>query len=228
LHYHAAKVFESNNSLEVAARHYQDAIAKAPQDARLHTAYARLLDRAGRFTDAEAEYRKAIELNPKDASALNDLAMCNNRQQRWDAAVSLLQQAIQKDPGNPLYRNNLALVLIDAGRPVDAFNQMASVHGEAGAHYNLGYMLLDRGKRQEAEQHFARALELNPQLAQARQMLEYVQLGQVAQQASGTAPAVQESQTSLSRPNAATARLPQATGTASPFQVGPMTTPAMR
>jgi Tfp pilus assembly protein PilF len=103
--------------------------------------------------------------------------MCHNRQAKWDTAVSNLQHAIQLDPANPLFRNNLAMVLVDAGRPAEALPQLSAVHGEAAAHYNLGYMLLDRKQTQQAEQHFTRALELNPQLKQAQQMLEYLHFG---------------------------------------------------
>jgi Tfp pilus assembly protein PilF len=172
LHYHAGRVFEATNSLNVAASHYRDALTRTPNDPRLVMSYSRVQDSAGNFAEAEAGYRRAIALAPNDAKPFNDLAMCQNRQGKWDSAIGNLQQAIQLDPSSALYRNNLALVLVDSGRPADAFPQLVAVHGEANAHYNLGYMLLDRNHQAEAEQHFMRALELNPDLQQARQMLE--------------------------------------------------------
>ena len=173
LHYHAGRVFESTNSLQVAASHYRDALTRSPNDPRLVLSYSRVQDRAGNFAEAEAGYRRAIALVPNDAKAFNDLAMCHNRQGKWDLAISNLQQAVQLDPGSALYRNNLALVLVDSGRPADALPQLVAVHGEAAAHYNLGYMLLDRNHQAEAEQHFMRALELDPELQQAQEMLVF-------------------------------------------------------
>jgi Tfp pilus assembly protein PilF len=183
LHYHAARVYEATNSLESATAHYRDALIRSPNDPKLVLSYSRVQDRAGNFQEAEAGYRRAIALAPNDAKAFNDLAMCHNRQGKWDSAIGNLQHAIQLDPANPLYRNNLALVLVDAGRSAEALPQLVAVHGEAAAHYNLGYMLLDRKLTAEAEQHFTRALELNPQLTQARQMLEFMQFGNGAEQA---------------------------------------------
>jgi tetratricopeptide (TPR) repeat protein len=176
LHYHAGRVFEANNSFEAAASHYRDALTRTPNDPKLVLSYSRVMDRAGNFQEAEAGYRRAIALAPNDGKGFNDLAMCLNRQGKCDWAINNLQQAIQLEPSNALYRNNLALVLVDAGRPDEALSQLVNVHGEAAAHYNVGYLLLERHHTAEAEQHFARALDLNPQLQQAQQMLEQVRI----------------------------------------------------
>lgn len=190
LHYHAGRMFESSHSWSTAASHYQSALARSPNDVRLLISHARAQDRLGNFAEAEATYRRAIELSPNDTRALNDLAMCYARQQNWDAAIGNLQRAIRLDPSNPLYRNNLALILVDAGRPYEAFEHLVTAHGEAIAHYNLGHMLLQRNLPTEAEQHFRRALELNPQLAEAQKMLGIVQpttAGTISEPADDTA-----------------------------------------
>jgi hypothetical protein len=70
-----------------------------------------------------------------------------------------------------LYRNNLATVLVEAGRPNEAFAQLAATSEPAVAHYNLGYLLHQRGQSQPAADHLQRALLLNPSLSPASQLL---------------------------------------------------------
>jgi tetratricopeptide (TPR) repeat protein len=179
LHYHAGRVFETQNSLDVAASHYRDALARTPNDVRLLTSYARVQDRMGNIAEADTLYRRAIDLNPNDAASYNDLAMCHARHGKLDIALGTLPRAIRLEPQNKLYRNNLAVVLVDSGRPEEAFEQLAAVHGEAIAHYNLGYLLLERNSRDAAAAHFRRALELNPQLNAAQQLLQELHQGAV-------------------------------------------------
>jgi len=104
--------------------------------------------------------------------ALNDLGMIYARQGMFDASLGVLSQAVQIDPANQRYRNNIAIVLIDAGRPDEAFGHLADVHGEAAAHYNLGYLLARRNMNDLAAGHLQQALAMNPQLAPARQLLD--------------------------------------------------------
>jgi tetratricopeptide (TPR) repeat protein len=57
------------------------------------------------------------------------------------------------------------------GRPDEALNHLAATASPAVAHYNLGALLAQKGQTQLAVQHFQRAVELDPGLAPARQML---------------------------------------------------------
>ena len=82
-----------------------------------------------------------------------------------------MSRAIQLEPRNPLYRNNFAAVLVDQGRVGEAFEQLRSVHGAAGAYYNVGYLLNKKGQTQEALQYFALALQADPSLAPARRVV---------------------------------------------------------
>ena len=52
-----------------------------------------------------------------------------------------------------------------------ALNHLAEVHGLAVAHFNIGCLLHRRGETEAAKEQFARALERDPNLAPARQML---------------------------------------------------------
>ena len=75
------------------------------------------------------------------------------------------------------------------GNPDDAAKQFARVLAldsrHAEAHYNLGLLQKERGQADAANQHFARALEINPDFEEARRNLDY--RGQINEVGSGNA-----------------------------------------
>jgi len=180
LHYYAARVCESQSNVPAAAAHYQQSLALDSKNVRTLIAYARLLDRQANFHEAERLYHQALQLEPDNAIASNDIGMMYARQGMYDAALQALARAVQLQPANQRYRNNIAIVLIDAGRLDDAFMHLAAVHGEAAAHYNLGYLLARRGANNQAMQQLRLAIQLNPYLAPANQLL--TQLSETANQ----------------------------------------------
>ncbi len=172
LNYHAAKVYESQGNVGGAFALYQKTLRMSPNDVRTMISYGRLLDREGNFREAERTYHRALQLEPANVIALNDLGMIYARQGMYDLALDQLGQAVQLQPSNQRYRNNIAIVLIDAGRPEDAFGHLTAVHGDAAAHYNLGFLLSRRNMNNQAAGHLQQALALNPRLAPARQLLD--------------------------------------------------------
>ncbi|MEO8496099.1 MAG: tetratricopeptide repeat protein [Planctomycetota bacterium] len=172
LNYHAAKVYETDGNTAGAMALYQKSLKMSPNDVRAMIGYARLLDREGNFREAERLYHQALDLEPANVVALNDLGMIYARQGMFDSALTALNRAVQLEPTNQRYRNNIAIVLIDAGRPDEAFGHLAVAHGEATAHYNLGYLLTQRKMNGQAVAHLQQALAVNPQMTPARQLLD--------------------------------------------------------
>jgi len=82
---------------------------------------------------------------------------------------------VELQPDNSKYRNNLAAALVDAGRADDAVRHLSMSGSPAVAHYNVGFMLLQKEQRAEAGRHLQQALALDPGLTPAREML--AQLG---------------------------------------------------
>ncbi|MBC8355509.1 MAG: tetratricopeptide repeat protein [Planctomycetes bacterium] len=184
LNYHAAKVYETQGNVAGAMELYQKSLNMSPNDVRSMIGYARLLDRHGNFREAERYYLRAVELEPNNVVALNDLGMIYARQGMYDEALTPLNQAVLLQPANQRYCNNIAIVLLDADRTDEAFSHLAAVHGDATAHYNLGYLMSRRNRNSEAAGHLQQALAMNPRLTPARQLLDslaapagYVQQG---------------------------------------------------
>lgn len=172
LNYRAAKVYETQGNVAGAMALYQKTLQMSPNDTRAAVSYARLLDREGNFREAEHQYQRVLEIDPKNVVALNDMGMIYARQGMFDQSLAALGKAVELDPTNQRYRNNIAIVLIDADRADDAHQQLSQVHGPATAHYNVGYLLARRNKNDQAAWHLQQALAMNPRLAPATQLLD--------------------------------------------------------
>ena len=167
-----ARLHESKNNLGEAENNYKHALEQAPDNLEAMLGYARLLDRQGKLAEATQQYLEATRRHPREATAFNDLGLCLARQGKLDESIQALRRAIDLQPQRKLYRNNLATVLVEMGRYDEALKHLVAVHGESIGHYNLGYLLSQKGDRRAAAQHFARAVEIDPQFAEARRWLD--------------------------------------------------------
>lgn len=175
LHYEAAKVYESQNNISGAISHYQKALEISPRDPLILVSLGRLYDGQGDLQRAEGLYLQAQQAAPTNCAVLNALGVCCAKQGDLDNALAYLYKASRLQPQNARYKNNMANVLCDAGRVDEAYAQLLFVHGEAGAHYNLGFMLFHHGRRDEAQRELKLALRANPYMEQAQRLLNAIQ-----------------------------------------------------
>lgn len=219
-----AEMQEQNGAFQAAADKYEEALKVDPKSLPAMIGYARLCDRQDNFVKATQLYRNAIKNHPKSATAHNDLGLCLARQKKYSEAITALQTAVQLEPKRPLYRNNIATVLAEVGRMDEAITHLTAVHGEAKAHYNLGYMLHQRKQDEKALQQFQLALRANPNFPEAQMWVAQLSAPPARQQiAPYRSPAA---------PQVRTASLPTAptTGTvqALPTYTSPAPTPQPR
>ena len=153
---------------------------------------------------AENLYQQAVTSNPQNAAALNDLGLCLAREGKLEPSLQVLEQAVRLQPDKSLYRNNAATVLVEMRQDQRALGHLAAVHNPAEANFNLGQLLVDRGRPGDAATYFQTALQLNPSMQQATDAL--AKLGAqpnspiVAQQ-TPVAPAVPQQQFAPAGPN---------------------------
>jgi len=176
----AGRMYETQGKFAEAEQQYQKALKTAPNDLASLVSIARLHDRQGNFPKAIEAYNRAAAAHPKSGLVQNDLGLCYNRQKNPALAVEHLTKAIERSPKDQKYRNNLATVLVENGRTEDAFKQLKVLNSEGGAHYNLAHMLSARGQQEEAAAHLRLALQAEPELSAAREML--AQIGGVTEQ----------------------------------------------
>jgi len=171
VHMGAAQLMENQGKFPEAEEHYQKALKQSPNNLGALVGLARLHDRQGHSRAALETYDRALKAHPQSGLVLNDLGLCLARQKQFDPALGALKRAVQNNPENPKYRNNLATVLVETGRVAEALQTLSAGSSPAVAHYNVGYLLAQRGQTNEAAQYFQQALAIDPALTQARDML---------------------------------------------------------
>ena len=176
LHVSAARLMVQRGDIAAAFQHYQAALRMDPRCRHALIGLARLQHRGGDIAGAINTYRLALQRLGKDAVVYNDLGLCLARARKHDEATQMLRFALALNPKSKMYRNNLAATYVEAGRPIDAMRVLTEAYGETVAHYNVGYLLQQRGSLDEARTYFIRSLRTDPTFDPARQMLENVEL----------------------------------------------------
>jgi protein O-mannosyl-transferase len=148
------------------------------------------------WRDSETLWRHALAVTEKNGGAHAMLGVALADKGRSGGAVEQFEESLRLDPGNPTTHVNLAVALVPLGRLDEAVTHLerslqlrphaaitdsdpASV-GEvarrlppverrqvAMTHLNLGAIREQQGRRQEAIEHFATAIEFDPQFTEA-------------------------------------------------------------
>jgi protein O-GlcNAc transferase len=151
--------------LDEAEPIYRQSLAAA-QVAVTHYNLGRLLQDAGRMTEAEAEYRQAIAQSPDHALAHYNLAFGLEELMQFAEAEAMYRQAIALAPGLTAAMNNLGTLLHELGRLDEAESQYRSVltlqPNHCQAMSNLAAALRVRGQIDEAVALYDRALTIEP------------------------------------------------------------------
>jgi tetratricopeptide (TPR) repeat protein len=204
-----AQVAERQGDIFQARNQYQQALAKWPGHVDVLRAAARMEDRQGELRLAETLYRQAVSANPQHAGALNDLGLCLARQGQLDASMQVIEQAIALQPQKALYRNNAATILVEMRQDERALAHLSAVHAPAEANFNLGQLLVQRGRPGDAAAYFQAALQINPELQAAQIALGQLQGTNAFVPGAWDAPASPEFTPDTTMPSAGPMILPQ-------------------
>lgn len=164
-----AQMHEGNGNFDEADAGYRKALQLDPKHLGALVGYARLEDRRSNFEAATRLYQRAMKAHPKDAAVHNDMGLCYHRRGMLPDATRELKRAVELEGDSKLYRNNLAAVYVEQGKNNEALAQLTAAHGVSVGHYNLGYLLLQKGDRAGALQQFQTAASKDPQLSAAQQ-----------------------------------------------------------
>jgi Flp pilus assembly protein TadD len=140
------------DDVKTAIAHYREAIEGQPRNAAYHFKLAIALNQSGDTTGARQELEKAIELNPGQAGPQNALGYLLTQAGDAEGAVKHFQAAVQAAPGWP------------------------------EAWINLAAELAATRRFSEARQAVGKALELDPENQQAKELKEQLARDPAAQQ----------------------------------------------
>jgi len=165
---------------ETARKAYQQAISIDPDYAPAYQALAHLYEVLGDHQYALATFQKILQKRPKEGALWYDLGMCQSQHKEWDAALESLRKAVECDPENRPYINTLAYALARTGHFDESLEYFKRVGSAGAAHYNVARMQHHLKQDDLCQRNLAMAVQLDPQLNDARQLLVRLQSGDAA------------------------------------------------
>ena len=165
-HIDLGNVYRMRDETDAAIAQYRRAIAIDPHCGIAHHDLGALLKTLRRFEEAFSPLQRAVECMPDSAGALRDYVYCLIELSRFDEATSILERQLNVAPNDPQLRVILGYAYQRKQEP-----EIAVMHYQAalalGAdvaelHSNLGIVLQDLGRIDEALAHYARTLVLQP------------------------------------------------------------------
>jgi Flp pilus assembly protein TadD len=147
-----------------------------PREAEVHFAFGVVQHKLGRLGDEETAFRRALELNPGMAAAHSNWGICRQTQGFAEDAIAAYRRAINADPGFAPAYDNLASLLFAQGRYQESLEArrkaVAFAPQTAGSYVQLGATLAALDRLDEAAAACRNALALDPNLGEARALLD--------------------------------------------------------
>ena len=168
----AVRLAESHHFAE-AVPAWRDAVAKDPEDSRVHNELGMALAATGQTKEAIAEYRKSLELNDQSSQAHNNLGSALSSTGNTDEALTQIQKAIELNPDNGFAHINLGHMLeVMGGHRQEAIDELTKgiqlAPKSSDGHNIYGVILGRMGRLDEAIAELQKAVELAPQSAECR------------------------------------------------------------
>lgn len=153
--FHDAETFAQDKSEEIL-------------DSAFYFYYGAACERGGQIERAAEQFRKSIEMNPNNAEAYNYLGyMWAEKGIRLVEALDHIQKALEFEPDNGAYVDSLGWVYFKLGRYEEALNELLRAatlikEPDPVVYDHIAEACMQLGKRQEAIQHWRKAVELDP------------------------------------------------------------------
>lgn len=91
----------------------------AAEDANVYMILSTIEMQSGQLQAAEASIRKALEISPNEGDLLIQLSSVQDRAGQYEASEKILREVLQREPDNATALNNLGYFLIERGKRLD-------------------------------------------------------------------------------------------------------------
>ena len=133
--------------------------------------------KAQNYDEAIKQFQLAVQKDATESAIFGNLGLAYLRTRKYDDAAAAFRKSLALNPGDAGVHASLSLALSESGKLGEAQQEVEEVAkldpAKAGqGYYNLGAILLERGKSKEGVELFKKSIELDPTYA-----LAYYQLG---------------------------------------------------
>lgn len=167
----AGQFAESQNATLPAIAQYREAVKLDPKHPgalfRLGVLYAQIKD----YPNAIDAWKRYIRATNDSATGYGNLGFCYELAGKPIDAENAYKSGIARNATDSTCRVNYGLMLARLDRTNEAIVQLQAVLSPAEVHYNLASVYEQQNKPQQARAEYQKALELDPQLNDARQRL---------------------------------------------------------
>ncbi|MFB3902484.1 MAG: tetratricopeptide repeat protein [Acidobacteriota bacterium] len=144
------------------------------------------LAKAGQHEQAVESFKKAAEKDPDQPAVWANMGSSYARLKQYEPAIEAYNKAIALKPDDSALYQNLGSVYSESGnldKSREMYEKAASLaatldpKGAATQYYNIGVTYINNGKNAEAAAALAKALEIDPNHAEAHYQLGLTQIG---------------------------------------------------
>lgn len=169
--YAEARILERRKDFATAEKLYRELLVAQPKSRDCYHRLGVMAAVQGKFPEAQQLYQTALTCSEPTADLLSDIGYCHYLQQQLPQAEQALRAAIQIQPQHPAALNNLAMVLGEQDNLDEAYELFRRAGNAAEAECNFAYLCAQRGDLRNAQAHFSRALDADPNLKPAAEAL---------------------------------------------------------
>ena len=158
---------EDLGDYQEAKERYREILVGNPDSLEARLGIARIEFTTGRVTEAQAILAATARKHPDSPEVWVEAGRIHSNQEQWSQAIESLEKAVALAPASdPVLfkatRYELGLALARDDRAEEAQPHLTSAVGSAAALFNIGYVLHEQGRDQDASQWFQRALDSHP------------------------------------------------------------------
>jgi Flp pilus assembly protein TadD len=133
----------------------------------------------GDYVDADKWLTRSLEWNPQDTDGWYYLGRARYNENKFTDAINAFEQCLKLSPGNVKAEDNLGLALAGLGRNEEAAAayklamdwQSKAPLKNSGPYIDLGSLLLDESRPEEAVPYLVQAVEIAPRESRAHELL---------------------------------------------------------
>jgi tetratricopeptide (TPR) repeat protein len=170
-HLSIGQILERGNQFADAESEYKQALALDSRSSDALVGLANIYMRGRRFPEAEACLQKLVAEEPNSAAVHIQLGRVLAAEEKTDAAIAELQAGLKLTPDDEIAEREVAGLYAKAGKNglgEALYRGLIATHGrDAELHRQLGETLLLEKRFPEAQQEFATAVNLKPDLGEA-------------------------------------------------------------